>query len=121
MFAPNLRPLTHSTKHRRRRRPANFLSVGAVGLALVIAGCGSAAGTSSGTGGYGSAGKPPTPTAPAAKPTTPPAAAAQTTSTAGQPPAAAAATKPVPGTPQRNGGDADADNNGGPDDGDGAI
>ena len=32
-----------------------------------------------------------------------------------------AATGPPPGTPQANGGDADPDNNGGPDDSDGAI
>jgi hypothetical protein len=121
MFAPKLRALALSTKRRLRRRPAAFLSVGAVGLTLVVAGCGSAAGTSTGTGGYGPAGARATPTAPAAKGATQPAAAAPTKSTAAQPPAAAPSTKPVPGTPQQNGGDADADNNGGPDDGDGAI
>jgi hypothetical protein len=114
------------TVERRRRRPA-LLGLGAVGVALVVAGCGSAASTTSTPA--------QTPTVPAttvntqaAAPTKAPAptatpAAAATPSPKATPtaPAAPAAKNPDAGIPQGNGGDADPDNNGGANDGDGPI
>jgi hypothetical protein len=120
MLGSKMRMPVRITRHHRRQRPAALLSLAAVGLALVVAGCGAAAPASSSRGGYPSQGAPPTPTAPT-KAAAPPAATAPATSTPANPPASAKATKPVPGIPQQNGGDADPDNNGGPDDGDGAI
>ena len=53
---------------------------------------------------------------------TPAAPVTQTETTRTEAPAPAATAKgPPAGTPQANGGDSDPDNNGGPDDGDGAI
>jgi hypothetical protein len=75
------------------------LATGGVGLALVIAGCGG-----SGNAPYSPAAGNGAPATATAAPTKPPAASA-----------------PRAGTPQHNGGDQDADNNGGPDDGDGTI
>jgi chemotaxis protein MotB len=115
------------TVGRRRRQPA-LLGLGAVGVALVVAGCGSAASTPSTPA--------QTPTAPAAKvstqaaapakapaaPTgTPAAAATPTPKATPTAPAAPAAKSPDAGIPQGNGGDADPDNNGGANDGDGPI
>ena len=112
---------------RRRRRPA-LVGLGAVGVALVVAGCGSAAGTPSTPA--------QTPVAPAAKvstqtaapakapaaPTgTPAATATPTPKATPTAPAAPAAKSPDSGIPQGNGGDSDPDNNGGPNDGDGPI
>jgi hypothetical protein len=118
---------------RRRGRPA-LIGLGAVGVALVVAGCGSAAST------------PSTPTqtpvapaatvnthaaAPAKAPASTPAATATPTpkATPTAPaapagtgtPASRAAKNPDAGIPQGNGGDADPDNNGGANDGDGPI
>jgi hypothetical protein len=93
------------TGGRRRRRPV-LLGLAAVGVALVVAGCGSAASTP-GTPAQ-------TPVAPAAKVSTQ--ATAPTKA-----PAAPAAKNPDAGIPQNNGGDADPDNNGGANDGDGPI
>jgi len=121
MIGSNVSPLARIAKLHPRRRPAAWLSLGAVGLALVVAGCGSATGASSSPSGYRSAGARPTPTAPATQASPPPATTAPTTTAAGKPPAAATAGKPIAGTPQQNGGDGDPDNNGGPDDGDGAL
>jgi hypothetical protein len=112
------------TTGRRRRRPA-LVTLGAIGVALVVAGCGSAASTTSTPA--------QTPTVPtttvntqAAAPTkapagTPAAAATPAPKTAPAAPAAQAAKSPDAGIPQGNGGDADPDNNGGANDGDGAI
>jgi hypothetical protein len=112
------------TVERRRRRPA-LLGLGAVGVALVVAGCGSAASTTSTPA--------QTPTVPAttvntqaAAPTkapAPTATPAATPSPKATPtaPAAPAAKNPDAGIPQGNGGDADPDNNGGANDGDGPI
>jgi hypothetical protein len=119
MLGSKIPPLAHLTERDRRRRPVALLSLGAVGLALIVAGCGSATGASSAPSGNGSAGARPAPTTPAAK--APPTITPPTTTAAAKAPPAATATRPVPGTPQQNGGDADPDNNGGPDDGDGAI
>jgi len=115
------------TMGRRRRRSA-LLGLGAVGVALVVAGCGSAASTPSTPA--------QTPVAPAAKastqaaaPTKAPAAPTGTPAATATPtpkarptaPAAPAAKNPDAGIPQNNGGDADPDNNGGANDGDGPI
>jgi hypothetical protein len=111
---------------RRRRRPA-LIGLGAVGVALVVAGCGSAAGTPSTPA--------QTPTAPAAAVSTPAAPPAKATAPTGTPaatatptpkatptaPVAPAAKSPDAGIPQGNGGDGDPDNNGGANDGDGPI
>jgi hypothetical protein len=111
---------------RRRRRPA-LIGLGAVGVALVVAGCGSAASTQSTPA--------QTPVAPAATVNTQAAAPAKAPAPAGTPaataaptpkatptaPAAPAAKNPDAGIPQGNGGDADPDNNGGANDGDGPI
>jgi hypothetical protein len=75
------------------------LATGGVGLALVIAGCG------------GSANPPHSPSAGGGAPVT----------TIAAPTKAPAASTPSAGIPQHNGGDQDADNNGGPSDGDGTI
>jgi hypothetical protein len=141
-----------STKivRRRPRHPA-LIGLGAVGVALVVAGCGSAASTQStpaqtpvapaatvntqaaapakapapaGTP-AGTATPTPkaTPTAPAApaEAGTPAAAATPTTKATPTAPAAPAAKNPDAGITQGNGGDADPDNNGGANDGDGPI
>jgi hypothetical protein len=109
---------------RRRRRPA-LIGLGAVGVALVVAGCGSAASTPSTPA--------QTPVAPAATVNTqaaapakapagtPAATAAPTPKATPTAPAAPAAKNPDAGIPQGNGGDADPDNNGGANDGDGPI
>ncbi|HEY3726769.1 MAG TPA: hypothetical protein VGL51_06325 [Solirubrobacteraceae bacterium] len=76
-----------------------LLATGGVGLALVIAGC----------GGSGNA--------PHHTATTSGTPAATSTTVAAKP----AANSPIAGIPQHNGGDQDADNNGGPSDGDGNI
>jgi hypothetical protein len=100
---------------RLRRRPRALLSLCAVAVPLVIAGCGEASGPRM------------TPLAPAAKATTPaatPTAKAATPAAQANPPATRpkAAAKAAPaGVPQNNGGDGDPDNNAGPDDGDGGI
>lgn len=122
----DVKPST-KTVGRRRRRPA-LLALGAVGVALVVAGCGSAASTTSTPA--------QTPIAPAAKVSTQAAAPAKAPATpTGTPaptatptqkatptaPAAPAAKSPDVGIPQGNGGDADPDNNGGANDGDGPI
>jgi hypothetical protein len=75
------------------------LAAGVVGVALVIAGCG------------GSSNPPKYPSAGSGAPVTSTAA----------PTKLPAASSPPAGTPQHNGGDQDADNNGGPDDGDGTL
>jgi hypothetical protein len=128
-------PNSINTK-RKRRRPRALFSIGAVGVALVVAGCGSASGNSAGSAAAGAhttpvapAGAVTTPAkAPAAhKPTTTPAvpanppAAATTPATTPKAPAAATTKNPDAGIPQGGGGDGDADNFGGPNDGDGAI
>lgn len=148
---------------RRRRRPA-LIGLGAVGVAVVVAGCGSAASTSSTpaqtpvapaatvntqaaaparapapTATPAAAATPTpkaTPTPPATKVSTQAAAPAKApaTAAAGAPaaatptqkatptaPAAPAAKNPDAGIPQGNSGDADPDNNGGANDGDGSI
>jgi hypothetical protein len=111
---------------RRRRRPA-LVGLGAVGVALVVAGCGSAASTTSTPAQtpVAPAAAVHTPTAAPAKapaPTTTPAATATPTPKATPTaPAAPAAKNPDAGIPQGNGGDSDPDNNGGPNDGDGPI
>jgi hypothetical protein len=111
---------------RQRRRPA-LIGLGAVGVALVVAGCGSAASTPSTPA--------QTPVAPAATVNTQAAAPAKAPAPAGRPaatatptpkatptaPTAPAAKNPDAGIPQGNGGDADPDNNGGANDGDGPI
>lgn len=111
---------------RRRRRPA-LIGLGAVGVALVVAGCGSAASTTSTPA--------QTPVAPAATVNTQAAAPAKAPAPTGTPsatatptqkatpttPAAPAAKNPDAGIPQGNSGDADPDNNGGANDGDGQI
>lgn len=117
--------LSTKTAGRRRRQPA-LLGLGAVGVALVVAGCGSAASTPSTPA--------QTPTAPAAKvstqaaapakaPAAPMGTAAATPTPKATPtaPAAPAAKSPDTGIPQGNGGDSDPDNNGGVNDGDGPI
>jgi pilus assembly protein FimV len=127
---------------RNRRRPRALFSIGAVGVALVVAGCGSASGNSAGSAAAGAHTTPVAPasavTTPAAapakapatpKPTTTPtapanapaAATTQTPATTPKAPAASTTKSPNAGIPQNNGGDADPDNNGGPSDGDGAI
>jgi hypothetical protein len=78
---------------------SGVLATGGVGLALVIAGCG------------GSINPPNSPSVGKGAPATTTAAPAK----------APTASSPRAGTPQHNGGDQDADNNGGPDDGDGTI
>lgn len=139
--------VTPSTKivGRRRRRPA-LIGLGAVGVALVVAGCGSAASTTStpaqtpvapaatvntqaAAPAKAPAGTPPaatatpkaTPTAPAAAAETGAPAATPTTKATPTAPAAPAAKNPDAGITQGNGGDADPDNNGGVNDGDGPI
>jgi hypothetical protein len=132
---------------RWRRRPA-LIGLGAVGVALVVAGCGSAVSTPStpaqtpvapaatvntqaaapakapAPAGTPSATATPTPkatpTAPAAPAETGTPAAAATPTPKVTPPAPAAKS-PDAGIPQGNGGDADPDNNGGVNDGDGPI
>jgi hypothetical protein len=132
-------PNSINTK-RNRRRPRALFSLGAVGVALVVAGCGSASGNSAGSAAAGAHTTPVAPasavTTPAAapakapatpKPTTTPTApanapaAATTPTTTPKAPAAATTKNPDAGIPQGNGGDGDSDNNGGPNDGDGAI
>jgi hypothetical protein len=76
-----------------------LLATGAVGLALVIAGCGGSSNA---------------PKHAAAMSGTPAASSATA-------PAKPAANSATAGIPQHNGGDQDADNNGGPSDGDGNI
>jgi hypothetical protein len=136
-----------STKRQLRRRPRALFSIGAVGVALVVAGCGSAAGSGTPpatpaapatgpavTAPTHKATPTPTPTTPVARTpapkatsTTPAAAAAPPAATSPAPkaapkvPATAKAEHPDAGIPQGNGGDADPDNNAGPNDGDGAI
>ncbi|HWX87545.1 MAG TPA: hypothetical protein VNX67_05170 [Solirubrobacteraceae bacterium] len=118
---------------RRRRRPA-LIGLGAVGVALVVAGCGSAVSTPSTPAQTPvapaatvntRAAAPTKAPAPAPAPTgTPDAAATPTqkaTPTAPAAPVAPAAKNPDAGIPQGNGGDADPDNNGGANDGDGQI
>jgi hypothetical protein len=120
---------------RRRRHPA-LIGLGAVGVALVVAGCGSAASTPStpaqtsvapaatvNTQAAAPAKAPAPASTPAATATptpkatpTAPAAPAETGT-----PAVPAAKNPDAGIPQGNGGDADPDNNGGANDGDGPI
>jgi len=115
------------TVGRRRRQPA-LLALGAVSVALVVAGCGAAASTPSTPA--------QAPTAPAAKVSTQAAAPAKAPASPTHMPAAAAthrpkatpttpaapvAKSPDAGIPQGNGGDADPDNNGGANDGDGPI
>jgi hypothetical protein len=123
----------------RRRRPA-LVGLGAIGVALVVAGCGSAASTPSQTplapaamtvtaapakspatvaqGAQGPYGAAPAP-AKSSGPATPSAVKAPTTPT--PTPTPSTASRPVAGVPQGNGGDGDPDNSGGPDDGDGGI
>jgi len=125
---------------RKRRRPRALFSIGAVGVALVVAGCGSASGNSAGSA---AAGAHTTPVAPAGAVTTPakapaapkppttttttptapanPPAAATTPATTPKAPAAATTKNPDAGIPQGGGGDGDADNSGGVNDGDGPI
>jgi hypothetical protein len=139
-------------KRKRRLRPAALSSLGAVGVALVVAGCGAASTNSASPAATGAR---TTPVAPASAVTTPAAAPANaptraavaaatprpkvapnlpaapagapahaatpTPKTAPKAPAAAAPKNPDAGIPQGNGGDADPDNTGGPNDGDGAI
>jgi hypothetical protein len=89
----------------RRRTPSRMLIVGAVGLSLVLAGCGGAAAGGSSV----------TSSTQAASPAVTPTIAAQA------PPAAAVKpANPDAGIPQ-GAGDGDPDNAGGPNDGDGAI
>jgi hypothetical protein len=125
-----------------RRRPRALFSIGAVGVALVVAGCGSATGNSAGSAAAGAHTTPVAPanavTTPAAapakapatpKPTTTPtapakapgAATTQTPATTPKAPAAAGTKNPDAGIPQGGGGDGDPDNSGGPNDGDGPI
>jgi len=143
----DLRP-GDSERPRRRLRPAALSSLGAVAVALVIAGCGAAATNSTSPAATGAR---TTPAAPASAVTTPanapmgaavpaatpkpkaapnvPAAAAGAPAEAAIPtpkptpkaPAAAAPKNPDAGIPQGNGGDADPDNTGGANDGDGPI
>jgi hypothetical protein len=108
--------------HRRRRwRPVALLSLGALSLALVVAGCGSATGGSSSSTGYRTGGAQSTPVAPASGVGKPAVAAAPAPKAANTGSGPAAARKPTSAVPQNNGGDSDPDNNGGPDDGDGGI
>jgi hypothetical protein len=109
------------TSRRHRWRRGAVLSVAAVGLALVVAGCGAAVGATNGSPGYRTSGAKATSTAPAAGGGTPAVAAAPPTAANNTPPAPATAPKPASAVPQNNGGDSDPDNNGGPDDGDGGI
>jgi hypothetical protein len=81
------------------RKWSAVLASGAVGLALAIAGCG------------GSGNPPHSPSAGSGAPIT----------TTAPPTKSPAASTPTAGIPQHNGGDQDADNNGGPSDGDGTI
>jgi len=99
-------------RHRRKVVPT-LLGLLAVGLAAVVAGCGSASGSSATPAGQATK-------APASTPAAPPASSGVPTRPS-QPASVKAATKNVPGVPQGNGGDADPDNNGGVDDGDGGI
>ena len=148
-------------KRDRRRHPRALVGLGAVSLALVVAGCGAAAGSSgspagSGTGATQKAPAAPTgtaskasagtaaphaaaakttpaapakapvapakaPAAPAPVATTPAAAPPAPPKAATRPPEKAAKANPDAGIPQGNGGDADPDNVGGPNDGDGNI
>ena len=93
-----------------------MLAVGGVLVALVIAGCGGSSNPSPAASGVGST--------PASHP-----APAGASGNAGQknPPAPSSEMQTSPksvesgGIPQHNGGDQDADNNGGPSDGDGNI
>jgi hypothetical protein len=110
-----------ATKHHGRRRPAALLSLGAVGLALVVAGCGSATGSSVSPVGYRAPGARPTPAAPATTVSTPVVAAARSPKPVSKSPVAATVTSPAHAIPQQNGGDGDPDNNGAPSDGDGNM
>lgn len=139
-------------RRKRRLRPAALSSLGAVGVALVLAGCGAASTNSASPAATGARTTPVAPagavTTPAGAPANAPTGAAAAAATpkpevapnvsaapAGAPasaatptpkttpkaPAAAAPKNPDAGIPQGNGGDADPDNNGGANDGDGAI
>jgi hypothetical protein len=84
-----------------KHRLSALLATGFVGLALVVAGCGSATGKSSHAPAHHSA---------------------PTSATSGHhAPPASASSGATAGIPQGNGGDQDPDNNGGPSDGDGNI
>ncbi len=88
------------TGSRPRRKWSAAIATAAVGLALLVAGCGG----SSGSPQAGAAG-----------------GAGTTASTSAASTPAPAANGSLAGIVQHNGGDQDADNNGGPNDGDGGI
>src|SRR5579859_7570848 len=102
-----------ASERQPRKLVPTLLGLLAVALAAVVAGCGSASGGSATPAGQANQ-------APASNTAAPPASSGASTTPNQHTPAKAAA-KPVPGVPQGNGGDADPDNNGGPDDGDGGI
>ena len=104
-----------------RKRPAWF-AAGGIALALLIAGCGSTYGSSQSAGHGRTTTAPSTPKAASAasarsapRPTR--STSPSTSTSSARPPAMAEST----GIPQANGGDHDADNNGGPSDGDGNV
>jgi hypothetical protein len=104
---------TSTTKRRPRKLVPTLLGLLAVVPAVVVAGCGSASGGSATPAGRANQ-------APASTQAAPPASSGAST-TPNPPAPSQAAAKPAPGVPQANGGDADPDNNGGSDDGDGGI
>ncbi len=121
--------MTISKRTAVTRRPSALLAVAGAILAVTIAGCGGSSYGSPSVSGEGASGKTPVNSAqkrPAAAPTemqTPAARGAEqeepaTPSTETQTPAAGAE---AGGIPQHDGGDHDADNNGGPSDGDGNV
>jgi hypothetical protein len=84
------------------RERSRWLAAGGVALALLIAGCGSTYGSSKPSQGPASSAPPAVTGAGASTPSSP-------------------TTVETNGIPQSNGGDQDADNNGGPSDGDGNV
>jgi hypothetical protein len=99
--------MTHPQR-RSRSLLAALLGLAVVGLVLVVIVLSSSGGGSGGSGSHRSAGARPPAAAGASRPASKPQAPVQVTQS-------------DPGVPQQNGGDADPDNNGGPDDGDGGI
>ena len=108
----------------RSKARAAWISVSTLVLAAIIASIVALSGGGSGSAHRGAGNAAPAPSSQAipAQTTPAPAPAEQAAPARTEPPPpAVVAGKPQAGTPQGNGGDSDPDNNGGADDGDGAI
>jgi hypothetical protein len=102
----------HNTVSTASRKRSSWLAAGGIGLALVIAGCGSTYGSNESRGS--------SVTPPATHATNALSAPTSPSMTTGAP-ASPAPTAEGVGIPQNGGGDHDSDNNGGPSDGDGNV